>query len=70
MAVQGYCSVDGRVCQKFPVMIGEIGSRMRDCRNPCNNRKPNCMAMEMQVASEFETPSVMPFIKPAYIPVM
>lgn len=39
------------MCQRFPVLVGEIGSRMRDCRNPCNNRgpeEPTCMKDEMQ----------------------
>ena len=49
--MQGYCHEDGGACQRFPILIGEIGSRMRDCRNPCNNRGPelpSCMRDEMQ----------------------
>jgi hypothetical protein len=45
--LQGYCR-DGH-CRRFPVLIGEIGSRLRDCRNPCNNREPTCMVSELQV---------------------
>ena len=49
MRVQGYCFGKITACQKFPVVVGEMGSRMIDCRNPCNTRQPNCMAAEMQV---------------------
>ena len=48
-AAQGYCNSNGSVCQKFPVLIGELGSRLCDCRNGCNNRSPNCMTGELQV---------------------
>jgi len=50
--VQGYCHENGGACRRFPVLVGELGSRMRDCRNPCNNRDAdvgNCMQDEMQV---------------------
>ncbi len=48
---QGYCYNGTAACQRFPVIIGEMGSRMVDCRNPCNTRTPNCMDAEMQARS-------------------
>jgi hypothetical protein len=57
---QGYCHEGGSKCQRFPVLVGEIGSRMRDCRNPCNNRGEgahDCMKDEMQAR-------VRPHLKP------
>ncbi len=44
---QGFCH-DGH-CRRFPVLVGEVGSYLRDCRNPCNNRKPDCMTLELEV---------------------
>lgn len=45
--MQGYCS--GGTCQKFPVVLGEFGSRMRDCRNRC--AAAGCMPLELSVSS-------------------
>ena len=44
---QGYCV--GSTCQRFPVTIGEFGSRLRDCRNGCASRQPNCMSIDLKV---------------------
>ena len=44
--VQGYCV--GKKCQRFPIVIGEFGSRLHDCRNGCASRVPNCMKIEME----------------------
>lgn len=45
--MQGFCH-EGH-CRRFPVLVGELGSRLRDCQNPCNNREPKCMELELQV---------------------
>lgn len=47
--LQGFCH-EGH-CRRFPVLVGELGSRLRDCRNPCANREPKCMDLELQVDS-------------------
>lgn len=44
---QGFCH-EGH-CRRFPVLVGELGSRLRDCRNPCANREPSCMELELRV---------------------
>jgi hypothetical protein len=44
--VQGYCY--NGACQKFPVVLGEFGSRMRDCRNRC--AAAGCMGLELSVS--------------------
>jgi hypothetical protein len=46
-AMQGYCY--GGTCQKFPVIFGEFGSRMRDCRNRC--AVAGCMPLELSVST-------------------
>lgn len=40
----GYC-YNGS-CQRFPIVIGEFGSRMRDCRNRCSIA--GCLEMELK----------------------
>ena len=44
---QGFCN--GRDCQAFPIVIGEFGGYMRDCRNRCAKANPNCMTLELNV---------------------
>mmetsp|Transcript_3804 Transcript_3804/g.10936 ORF Transcript_3804/g.10936 Transcript_3804/m.10936 type:complete len:758 (-) Transcript_3804:1267-3540(-) len=46
---KGYC-YNGN-CQRFPVVIGEMGSRLRDCRNRC--AVANCMYDELTVMNLF-----------------
>ena len=57
-AMQGYCS--GGTCQKFPVIFGEFGSRMRDCRNRC--AVAGCMPLELSVSSPRSPVAAVPHI--------
>jgi hypothetical protein len=45
--LQGFCN--GNDCQAFPIVIGEFGGYMRDCRSRCAKANPNCMALELNV---------------------
>lgn len=53
--LQGFCN--GAVCQKFPIVIGEFGGYMRDCRNRCAKANPNCMQLELNVRSRRNYPA-------------
>ena len=53
---QGYCV--GSTCQLFPIAIGEFGSRLRDCRNGCETRVPNCMGIDLKVSQHHALPDV------------
>ncbi len=45
---KGYCLSNG-VCQKFPIVVGELGSYLKDCRNRCVT--DNCMVDELTVGA-------------------
>lgn len=45
MLLQGYCFRG--VCKRFPIVLGEFGSRLSDCRNRCT--AAGCMDMELKV---------------------
>lgn len=46
--LQGFCN--GNDCQAFPIVIGEFGGYMKDCRSRCAKANPNCMALELNVS--------------------
>lgn len=46
-SLQGYC-YNGS-CLKLPIVIGEFGGYLRDCRNRCASANPNCMTLELNV---------------------